>query len=90
MTDHNDSLGTVCRTHRQSIGDDSPRGDTHLDDRTELAYVYDGLSLRAICFDEREVERYQETALTVILTPVGECQILGRCRTQDTGDGGVA
>lgn len=38
-------------------------------------------------FDEREVRRYrEETALTVILTPAGECQIEGRCSTQDVPD----
>jgi len=70
-----------CTEHREAVGDDSPRGEKYPDDRTELAFVYDGESLRAICFDEREVERYRETALTVTLTPAGECRLEGNCRT---------
>lgn len=59
--------------HHQTFGDDSPRGEHYPDDRTTLAYVYDGLSLRAVLYDEREVRRYrEETALTVSLTPAGE------------------
>lgn len=87
MSNQTDSHGAACSTHRQTIPDDSPRGDAYLDDRTELAYVYDGLSLRAICFDAREVGRYQETALTVRLTPAGECRIAGRCRTHNPSGG---
>jgi len=71
--------GDECQIHSQTQGDDSPRGDAHLDDRTPLAHVYDGLSLRAIVFDEREVERYRDTALTVSLTPAGECRVDGEC-----------
>jgi hypothetical protein len=70
-----------CTEHRQTTRDDSPRREMHPDDRTPLANVYDGLSLRAIVFDEREVERYRdETTLTVTLTPAGECRVDGDCR----------
>jgi hypothetical protein len=49
------------------------RGEQHLDDRSELAYVYDGVSLRAVLYNEREIERYRtKTTLTVNLTPDGE------------------
>jgi len=54
------------------------------DDRTPLAFVYDGLSLRAICFDESELERYRNTTLTGTLTPAGECRIEGRCKEEVT------
>ncbi len=48
------------------------RGELYLDDRTELASVYDGRALVAILFDEGEVERYQnETQYDVQLTPAG-------------------
>lgn len=69
-----------CPDHRETYADGSPRGDKYPDDRTPLALVYDGLSLRATVYDEREVERYRETRLTVRLTPAGECRIEGRCR----------
>lgn len=75
--------GTFCTDHRESVADDSPRGRHYPDDRTELAYVYDGESLRAILFDEEEVDRYREkTSYHVGLTPAGECRIDGRCRDQ--------
>jgi len=75
-----DGPTAICTEHRQMPGDDSSRGEVHPDDRTELAHVYDGLSLRAILYDKREVERYrEETAFTVSLTPAGECRIEGRC-----------
>lgn len=78
---------TYCTEHRQTVGDDSPRGEHYPDDRTELACVYDGLSLRAVVFDEREVERYrEETAFTVTLTPAGECRIEGRCPADAADD----
>lgn len=74
---------TFCERHHESVGDDSGRGERYSDDRTKLAYVYDGESLRAVCFDEREVERYrEETILTVTLTPAGECRVDGDCPTQ--------
>ena len=76
-------MSDPCFVHRETYADDSPRGTHYPDDRTPLAAVYDGLSLRAICYDEREVERYQETPLTVTLTPAGECRIKDRCRTGD-------
>lgn len=60
-------------SHRQTYADDSPRGEMYLDDRTELAYVYSGLSLQAVLYDEREVARYRtETTYEVSLTPAGE------------------
>lgn len=72
-----------CTKHHERVHDDSPRGEHYPDDRTELAYVYDGLSLRAIVFDEREVQRYrEETTFTVKLTPAGECRIEGECRVE--------
>lgn len=71
-----------CDRHRETVGDDSPRGDKYNDDRTVFALVYDGLSLRAQLYDEREVERYrEETHLDVSLTPAGECRIEGVCKT---------
>jgi len=64
--------------HRQTYGDDSPRGEHYLDDRTELAYVYDGESLQAILFKRREVRRYRdETTYHVSLTPAGEERLGG-------------
>lgn len=78
--------GDACAIHRQTYRDDSPRGKAHPDDRTPLAHVYDGLSLRAVVFDVREVERYREdTALTVSLTSAGECRIDGQCPIQRDG-----
>ncbi len=71
--------GAACPIHRQQYGDDSERGVVHPDDRTPLAYIYDGESLRATVFDEREVERYRDAALTVSLTPAGECRVDGEC-----------
>lgn len=73
----------VCAEHCETVWDDSPRGEKYPDDRTILAFVYDGESLRAMLFDEREVERYRDTTFTVSLTPAGECRIEGRCRTQE-------
>lgn len=62
-------------SHRETYADESPRGEQYPDDRTELGYVYDGLSLRAVLYDEREVKRYrEETGLTVSLTPAGEAR----------------
>lgn len=62
-------------SHRQTVHDEIPRGEHYLDDRTELAYVYDGESLQAILFKEREVERYEsETNHTVVRTPAGEAR----------------
>lgn len=61
-------------SHRETFHDDSPRGDKYLDDRTKLAYVYDGCSLHAILFKEEEVERYRETTREVCLTPAGEAR----------------
>lgn len=46
---------TGCREHRQAITDDSARGRHHSDDRTALAYVYDGPSLQAILFASLEL-----------------------------------
>lgn len=64
------------QSHRQTYGDDSPRGEHYPDDRTRLAYVYDGLTLKAVVFDEREVERYrEETTFLVKLTPAGEARV---------------
>lgn len=74
-------MSEFCTEHREMVSDDSPRGKHYPDDRTELAHVYDGESLHAILFDEREVERYRETTLAVTLTPAGECRINGRCIT---------
>lgn len=69
MSEHSD--GEV--SHRQTYADDSPRGEMYLDDRTVLAHVYDGLSLRAMLFDEREVQRYrEETSFYVALSEAGE------------------
>jgi len=63
---------------RETYADDSGRGQHYPDDRTVLAHVYDGLSLRAILTDAREVERYrEETTLTVSLTPAGEVRVDG-------------
>lgn len=73
----------ACRHHRETIADDSPRGEYYLDDRTTLAFVYDGESLRAELYDEREVERYRQTSLTVTLTPAGQCRINGYCEVSD-------
>jgi len=71
-----------CTEHKESVADDSPRGEEYLDDRTLLAYVYDGENLRASLYAESEVRRYRETTLhDVMLTPAGECRIEGRCRT---------
>lgn len=62
----------MAREHHQTYDDDSPRGEKYLDDRTRLAYVYDGVSLQAILFKEEEVRRYrEETTFTVTLTPAG-------------------
>lgn len=70
-----------CTEHRQTVADDSGRGEKYPDDRTALAFVYDGEALRAVCYDKREVERYrEETVFTVSLTPAGECRIEGNCR----------
>ena len=64
------------QSHRQTYGDDSPRGEHYPDDRTQLAYVYDGLSLKAVLFDEREIKRYrEETTFFVSLTPAGEARV---------------
>jgi hypothetical protein len=72
-----------CTEHRQTVGDDSARGEHYNDDRTRLAYVYSGLALRAVLFDRREVKRYrEETGLTVSLTPAGECRLEGDCQEQ--------
>jgi hypothetical protein len=83
-----ETTSAYCAHHRETRGDDSPRGEVYPDDRTMLAAVYDGLSLRAVCYDEREVERYRETGLTVVLTPAGECRIEGRCRSDGGNRGG--
>lgn len=77
--------GVACAVHRRASGDDSTRGVAHPDDRTPLAYVYDGAALRATVFDECEVERYRDTALTVSLTPAGECRVDEECSVQDGG-----
>lgn len=70
-----------CAEHRETVADDSPRGEKYPDDRTLLAYVYDGETLKAGLYDESEVRRYRETTLhDVVLTPAGECRIEGRCR----------
>jgi len=62
--------------YRETYANDSPRGEHYPDDRTRLAYVYDGLSLKAVLFDEREVERYrEETTFFVSLTPAGEARV---------------
>jgi hypothetical protein len=68
-----------CTEHRETVADDSPRGVKYPDDRTPLAFVYDGESLRAVCYDEQEVWRYKDTPLTVSLTPAGECRVDGNC-----------
>jgi len=73
----------TCDKHRETRHDDSPRGDKYLDDRTELALVYDGVSLRATLYAASEVARYRaETGLDVVLTAAGECRLEGECPTK--------
>jgi len=50
----------------------SPRGEFYLDDRTPLAYVYDGSSLVAILFDKHAVDKLDEDPFAeVVPTPAG-------------------
>lgn len=48
------------------------RGVDHLDDRTVLAYVFDGDSLVTKVYDERVLDAYEDESWTVDLTPRGE------------------
>lgn len=63
----------MTNEHRQTYADDSPRGEHYLDDRTELAYAYDGEELLAIAYKEKVVREWLDRAwFTVSLTPAGE------------------
>lgn len=51
------------------------------DDRTELAYAYDGLSLVAILYEEQLVTDFRvNKPYTVTLTPAGEERVDGKER----------
>jgi len=62
--------------HRETRADDSPRGDQYLDDRTELAYAYDGTTLIAIAYDDCLVTDWvADSRFDVSLTPAGEARL---------------
>lgn len=68
-------MSDVDPKYRETYADDSPRGEVYPDDRTRLASVFDGESLKAVLYDKRECIRYRdETTYVVVLTPAGEAR----------------
>ena len=79
------------REHYETYADDSPRGEKYLDDRTELAYAYDGEELLAIAYKEKVVREWLDRAwFSVSLTPAGEERCADYADAPEQNGGGDA